>query len=61
MAKLTLVEAINLALKQEMERDPSVLILGEDVGKDGGVFRVTQGLLEQIGPQDWQAGQGGMG
>ena len=46
MAKLTLVEAINLALKQEMERDPSVLILGEDVGKDGGVFRVTQGLLE---------------
>ncbi|HUK40733.1 MAG TPA: alpha-ketoacid dehydrogenase subunit beta [Candidatus Acidoferrales bacterium] len=49
MAKLTLVEAINLALKQEMERDPSVLILGEDVGKDGGVFRVTQGLLEQFG------------
>ena len=49
MAKLTLVEAINLALKQEMERDPSVLILGEDVGKDGGVFRVTQGLLDQFG------------
>ena len=49
MAKLTLVEAINLALKHEMERDPSVLILGEDVGKDGGVFRVTQGLLEQFG------------
>src|ERR1700752_2002516 len=49
MAKLTLVEAINLALKQEMERDPSVLILGEDVGKDGGVFRVTQGLLEEFG------------
>jgi len=49
MAKLTLVEAINLALKQEMERDPSVLVLGEDVGKDGGVFRVTQGLLEQFG------------
>jgi len=49
MAKLTLVEAINLALKQEMERDPSVLILGEDVGKNGGVFRVTQGLLDQFG------------
>lgn len=49
MAKLTLVEAINLALNQEMERDPSVLILGEDVGKDGGVFRVTQGLLDQFG------------
>ena len=49
MAKLTVVEAINLALKQEMERDPSVLILGEDVGKNGGVFRVTQGLLDQFG------------
>jgi pyruvate dehydrogenase E1 component beta subunit len=49
MAKLTLVEAINLALKQEMARDPSVLILGEDVGKNGGVFRVTQGLLDQFG------------
>jgi pyruvate dehydrogenase E1 component beta subunit len=44
-----MVEAINLALKQEMIKDPSVLILGEDVGKDGGVFRVTQGLLEQFG------------
>ena len=42
MAKLTVVEAINLVLKQEMEKDPRVLILGEDVGKNGGVFRVTQ-------------------
>jgi pyruvate dehydrogenase E1 component beta subunit len=49
MAKLTMVEAINLALKQEMERDPRVLILGEDVGKNGGVFRVTQGLIEIFG------------
>ena len=49
MAKLTMVEAINLALKQEMARDPRILILGEDVGKDGGVFRVTQGLLDQFG------------
>ena len=49
MAKLTLVEAINLALKQEMAKDPRVLILGEDVGKDGGVFRVTQGLLDLFG------------
>jgi pyruvate dehydrogenase E1 component beta subunit len=49
MAKLTMVEAINLALKQEMERDLRVLILGEDVGKNGGVFRVTQGLLEVFG------------
>jgi pyruvate dehydrogenase E1 component beta subunit len=49
MAKLTMVEAINLALKQEMERDPSVLVLGEDVGKNGGVFRVTQGLIDRFG------------
>lgn len=49
MAKRTMVEAINLALKQEMANDPHVLLLGEDIGKDGGVFRVTQGLLEQFG------------
>lgn len=49
MAKLTMVEAINLALKQEMERDPAVVVLGEDVGKSGGVFRVTQGLFERFG------------
>lgn len=51
MDKLTMVEAINLALKQEMEKDPRVLILGEDVGKNGGVFRVTQGLLDIFGEQ----------
>lgn len=44
-----MVEAINLALKQEMEKDPRLVVLGEDVGKNGGVFRVTQGLLEQLG------------
>ena len=49
MAKLTMVEAINLALRQEMERDASVLVLGEDVGKNGGVFRVTQGLFDIFG------------
>jgi pyruvate dehydrogenase E1 component beta subunit len=49
MAKLTMVEAINLALKQEMKKDPRVVVLGEDVGKNGGVFRVTQGLLELFG------------
>ena len=48
MAKLTVVEAINLALKQEMEKDPRVLILGEDVGKNGGVFRVTQGICRFV-------------
>jgi pyruvate dehydrogenase E1 component beta subunit len=47
--RLTLVQAVNRALAQEMEADPSVLILGEDVGKDGGVFRVTEGLLDAFG------------
>jgi pyruvate dehydrogenase E1 component beta subunit len=46
MPKLTIVEAINLALKQEMKKDKKVIILGEDVGQDGGVFRVTDGLLK---------------
>ncbi|MGH7827527.1 MAG: alpha-ketoacid dehydrogenase subunit beta [Candidatus Binatia bacterium] len=49
MPKLTMVEAINRALKQEMEKDPRVLMLGEDVGKNGGVFRVTQGLCDIFG------------
>jgi len=49
MAKLNLVQAINLALKQEMEKDETVILLGEDVGKDGGVFRVTEGLWQQFG------------
>lgn len=49
MAKLTMVEAINSALRHEMDKDPRVLILGEDVGKNGGVFRVTQGLFDIFG------------
>jgi pyruvate dehydrogenase E1 component beta subunit len=49
MAKLTMVEAINLALRQEMARDPRALLLGEDVGRNGGVFRVTQGLIDLFG------------
>ena len=51
MAQLTLVEAVALALKHEMARDPSVLVLGQDVGRDGGVFRATLGLLDRFGPQ----------
>jgi len=50
MAQITLVEAINLALKREMERDPAVVVLGEDVGVDGGVFRATLGLIKRFGP-----------
>jgi pyruvate dehydrogenase E1 component beta subunit len=49
MALLNMVDALNLALKQEMQRDKSVIVLGEDVGVDGGVFRVTDGLLKQFG------------
>jgi pyruvate dehydrogenase E1 component beta subunit len=50
MAKMTMVQALNLALRQEMEKDDRVIVLGEDVGLDGGVFRVTDGLIEQFGP-----------
>ena len=49
MANLTLVQAINLALVQEMEKDDRVIILGEDVGLNGGVFRVTEGLFKRFG------------
>jgi pyruvate dehydrogenase E1 component beta subunit len=51
MPKLNMVQAINLALKEEMQRDKDVVILGEDVGRDGGVFRVTEGLFDQFGPE----------
>jgi len=49
MAQITLVEAINLALKREMEQDSNVVVLGQDVGVDGGVFRATLGLAERFG------------
>ncbi|MBU8869554.1 MAG: alpha-ketoacid dehydrogenase subunit beta [Gemmatimonadales bacterium] len=51
MAKLNMVQAINLAFKQEMAGDPEVVVLGEDVGVDGGVFRLTDGLLEEFGSE----------
>jgi pyruvate dehydrogenase E1 component beta subunit len=51
MAKRNMVEAINRGLMEEMERDPSVMVLGEDVGKEGGVFRVTDGLQSKFGLQ----------
>lgn len=49
MAKMTMVQALNLALMQEMAKDDRVIVLGEDVGRDGGVFRVTDGLFETYG------------
>ncbi len=49
MAELTIIEAVRLALDQEMEKDENVVLLGEDIGPDGGVFRATQGLYEKYG------------
>ena len=51
MAQLNMVQAINQALADEMARDDRVVLLGEDVGRDGGVFRVTEGLLERFGDE----------
>ena len=51
MAKMTMVQALNLALRQEMEKDDRVIVLGQDVGVDGGVFRVTEGLIEKFGQE----------
>lgn len=49
MAKMTMVQALNLALQQEMENDDSVVLLGQDIGADGGVFRVTDSLIDTFG------------
>lgn len=51
MARLNMVEAIDQALLQEMQLDARVIVLGEDVGRDGGVFRVTDGLAERFGEE----------
>ncbi len=47
--ELNLIEAMNMAFDEEMARDPKVMILGEDVGRDGGIFRLTDGLLDKYG------------
>lgn len=51
MAEITLVEAINQAMAYEMQADPDVVVLGEDIAKNGGVFRATVGLLDRFGPE----------
>jgi pyruvate dehydrogenase E1 component beta subunit len=51
MTELTLVESINLALARAMEEDPEVVVLGEDVGANGGVFRATVGLQKRFGSE----------
>ncbi|KGR81637.1 alpha-ketoacid dehydrogenase subunit beta [Lysinibacillus odysseyi] len=51
MPVMSYIDSINLAMKEEMERDERVFILGEDVGRKGGVFKATMGLYEQFGEQ----------
>ncbi|MCM2358566.1 MAG: alpha-ketoacid dehydrogenase subunit beta [Geobacteraceae bacterium] len=51
MPIMNMVQAINLALKEEMALDDRVVLLGEDVARDGGVFRVSEGLLDAFGPE----------
>jgi pyruvate dehydrogenase E1 component beta subunit len=50
MPTFNIIQAVNDALKLEMRRDPNVVVLGEDVGRFGGVFRATTGLYEEFGP-----------
>lgn len=52
MTERNMAEAINLALSQEMDNDNDIIVLGEDVGVDGGVFRITDGLLDTYG--EWR-------
>src|SRR5215204_6493284 len=51
MAEVALVEAINLALARALAENPDVIVLGEDVGVNGGVFRATAGLQQRFGPE----------
>jgi pyruvate dehydrogenase E1 component beta subunit len=51
VAQLTMVKALNLALAEALREDPDIIVMGEDVGRDEGVFRVTEGLLNEFGEQ----------
>lgn len=51
MPEITYGQALNEALREEMRRDPQVFLMGEDIGLYGGLFRVTQGLLAEFGPE----------
>src|SRR5690606_2013533 len=51
MPTMNIIQAVNDALRLEMAREPKVVVLGEDVGKFGGVFRATSGLYEEFGPE----------
>lgn len=50
MPEITFVETLRMTLKEEMQRDPSLMLIGEDIGRYGGIFGVTKGLLEEFGP-----------
>ena len=49
VSELSMLEAINETLHSEMARDERIVVLGEDVGRNGGVFRATEGLIEKFG------------
>ncbi len=51
MREMTIREALNEALKEELRRDPNVFMIGEDIGVAGGVFKVSDGLLQEFGPE----------
>ena len=51
MSAITLVEAVNLALAYALNEDEKVILFGQDIGMNGGVFRATQGLQERFGAQ----------
>ena len=51
MAELTYRAAVAAGIAREMERDPSVVLIGEDVGAAGGVFKLTEGLFDRFGPE----------
>lgn len=50
MPQVTYRKAINMALAEELERDPNVVLLGEEIGQFDGAYKVTEGLLERFGP-----------
>lgn len=51
MAELNMIQAVNLAMREALESDPSVVLLGQDIGVDGGIFRATVDLIEEFGPE----------
>ena len=51
MSEMTFLEAVRLALREEMRADPAVFLMGEDIGRYGGAFGVTQGLLDEFGEE----------